>query len=257
MKKIALILLITLAVTSCTKDDKKDPQNFPLTFKFTQNWDGSDFTAANFGEFNYTNQHGETLSVTKLRYLISRIVLTRTNGETVEIPGYQLVDVSDASSLVYNPNVEILEGEFNKISFVYGFNEADNQDGAYPDLNAANWNWPSMLGGGYHFMQFEGKYNDVNGDPQPFAYHNGTARISEGVFEQNYVSFTFNQDFAINQAGEIEIKMNLAEWFKNPNEWDLNVLNVTLMPNYQAQKMMQENATTVFSIGDITAFNEE
>ncbi len=257
MKNIAFYLLAATLFIGCSTKDKKELQSFPITFKFTQNWDGSDFTVANFGQYNYTNQHGETLSVTKLRYLISKIVLTRTNGEKIEIPGYQLVDLSDASTLVFNPNFPILEGDFNKISFVYGFNEEDNQDGAYPDLNAANWNWPSQLGGGYHFMQFEGKYLDANDEPQPYAYHNGTAKVSEGVFEQNYVSFNFNKNFSINQAGEIEIKMNIAEWFKNPNTWDLNTFNVTLMPNYQAQKMMQENAATVFSIGEITIFYDE
>ncbi len=257
MKKTYLFLFAVLLFVSCNEDNKKDPQFYPITFKFTQNWDGTDFTATNFGQYDYTNLQGETLSITKLRYLISKIILTRTNGETVEIPGYHLVDVSDVSTLIFNPDVMVLEGDFNKISFVYGFNEEDNQDGAYQDLNAANWNWPSQLGGGYHFMQLEGKYLDASGAPQPFTYHNGTAKVSEGVFEQNYVSFNFNTDYSINQTGEIEIKMNIAEWFKNPNTWDLNTFNVTLMPNYQAQKMMQENASTVFSIGEITTFNEE
>ena len=41
--------------------------------------------------------------------------------------------------------------------------------------------------------------------------------------------------------------MDIAEWFKNPNIWDFNVYNTSLMPNYEAQKLMQENAATVFS----------
>ena len=28
--------------------------------------------------------------------------------------------------------------------------KADNIDGEYVDLNSASWNWPGMLGGGYH-----------------------------------------------------------------------------------------------------------
>jgi hypothetical protein len=45
--------------------------------------------------------------------------------------------------------------------------------------------------------------------------------------------------------------MNIAEWFKNPNTWDLNELNTVLMPNFEAQKMMSENGRSVFSLGDI------
>ena len=47
--------------------------------------------------------------------------------------------------------------------------------------------------------------------------------------------------------------MNVAEWFKNPNEWDLNALHSFLMPNFNAQIMMSENGQLdVFSIGTIT-----
>jgi hypothetical protein len=46
--------------------------------------------------------------------------------------------------------------------------------------------------------------------------------------------------------------MNFAEFFKNPHQWDLNVLDTPLMPNYMAQKMMQDNVATVFSLGGIT-----
>ena len=56
----------------------------------------------------------------------------------------------------------------------------------------------------------------------------------------------------ITNNATIEVKMNIAEFFKNPNTWDLNVLDTPLMPNYTAQKMMQENVMSVFSLGEIT-----
>jgi hypothetical protein len=52
----------------------------------------------------------------------------------------------------------------------------------------------------------------------------------------------------VENTTKIEIKMNLAEWFKNPNTWNLNELNSILMPNFEAQKMMRENGETVFSL---------
>jgi hypothetical protein len=100
-------------------------------------------------------------------------------------------------------------------------------------------------------MQFEGMFKDTNGDSQPFAFHNGTAKVSDGVFEQNFIAFEF-PGFTVTNNATVEIKMNLAEWFKNPNLWDLNLLSINLMGNYDAQIMMNENGQTVFSIGDIT-----
>ena len=44
------------------------------------------------------------------------------------------------------------------IEFVFGFKNEQNIPSAYPDLNAASWNVPMQLGGGYHYMQFDGKF---------------------------------------------------------------------------------------------------
>ena len=136
-----------------------------------------------------------------------------------------------------------------KISIVTPtFNEEDNIDQAYLDLNTASWNWPEMLGGGYHFMQLDGTFTSpTNISPLPFNYHNGTARISDGVFEQNFIRV--NADgLSIDSNTNIDIKMNLAEWFKDPKTWDLNVLNTGLMGNYDAQRKMNENGQLVFSV---------
>ena len=47
------------------------------------------------------------------------------------------------------------------------------------------------------------------------------------------------------------ISMNIAEWFKNPNNWDLNEYNQMLMPNSTAQILIHENGQNVFSLEDI------
>ena len=106
-----------------------------------------------------------------------------------------------------------------------------------------------MLGGGYHFMQFEGKYG-ATGTENPFAYHMGTARVSPGVFEQNFFDVSLG-GFSTTENTTVEIKMNLDQWFENPNTWDLNILNTSLMPNYDAQIMMHQNGASVFSLGTI------
>lgn len=254
MKKIILMLAIAMVALGCNKDDDGDntPTNAAITFKFTQNWDGTAVTPSNYTSGVYENAAGNFVSISKLRYLISRIVLHKADGSSVAFDDYRLIDLEDSSSLTLSPGMSATTGDYTGISFVYGFNEEDNVSGAYPDLNAASWNWPSMLGGGYHFLQMEGSFDDTNGDPQPYAYHNGTARVSEGVFEQNFISFDFDMDFTITDDATIEIKMNIAEWYKNPLTWDLNDRSVDLMMDYLAQKDMNRNGKTVFTIGEIT-----
>jgi len=248
MKNIALLLILAIAFVGCNDDDDS-PSNVVISINLSQNWDGTNVTSADFGTTEFTNDHGEVLKISKLRYLISKVTLYNSFGDAIELEGYNLVDLSDDNTLSFTKNAVFPPGTYTRITFVYGFNEEDNIDVAYGDLNVAEWAWPDMLGGGYHFMQQEGTFKDPNGDPQPYAYHNGTAKVSEGVFEQNFINVDIDlEDYSINDNAIIDIKMNIAEWFKNPNSWDLNTLSGGLMGNYDAQIMMNQNGQNVFSV---------
>lgn len=245
--KLIFILFLSSLVMSCGPDD---PIIVKTTYTFTFNWDGTPVSVADFGGFNYVNEHGESLSIERMRYLISNITFNHSDGTSAILDGYNLVDLTNSTGLTYAPTTELSAGDYSSIDFTFGFDDEDNKE-SYPDLNSANWNWPAMLGGGYHFMQFEGKFVDTNGDNENFAYHNGTARITTDEFEVNH--FTASIDgFELTGNAEIEIQMNIAEWFKNPEEWDLNEFHAPLMPIYEAQKMMNRNGASVFSLGTVT-----
>ena len=194
------------------------------------------------------------MNFTRIRYLISRIELINVeNGSTFLFDGYKFTDLSNPLTYDFAPvNGSSPTGSY-RLKFIWGFNEEDNIDGAYPDLNSASWNWPSPLGGGYHFLQMDGQYN-INSTPSNYNYHNGTARLSDDppTFEQNFREISFDDIIDISSDTSIEIIMNFAEFFNNPHTWDLNTLDTPLMPNYMAQKMMQDNVGTVFSLGEIT-----
>ena len=250
MKKIALLLILAIAFVGCNDDDDS-PSNVVMSIVLSQNWDGTNVTATDLETTEYTNQNGEVLKISRLRYLISKVTLYNSFGDAIELDGYNLVDISDENTLSFTKNAVFPPGTYTRITFVYGFNEEDNIDDAYGDLNVADWAWPDMLGGGYHFMQQDGTFIDTNGDTQLYNYHNGTARVSAGVFEQNFISVDLN-DLSINSNSTIDIKMNIAEWYKNPNTWDLNTLSGGLMGNYDAQIMMNENGQNVFSVDVVT-----
>jgi len=247
MKNIALLLTVMIVLLSCSSDEDRASE-FLISVTNSQHWDGQNIVIGDFGTTEYTNENGEALKIQKIRYLISKVILTNSFGNEIEIGNYRLVDLTDENTLSYAQNIVVPPGTYTSISFVYGFNEEDNIDQEYADLNTASWNWPGMLGGGYHFMQFEGTFtNSAILNPLPFAYHNGTARLSDGVFEQNFITVNVG-GLSIDSNATIDIKMNLAEWFKNPNTWDLNTMGTNLMGNYDAQIMMNQNGQSVFTV---------
>lgn len=255
MKKTLLLLAVSLFFT-CGSDDGNDPELAEIQLSFTHNWDGMAVTSAEFNTIQFTNAHGEDLSIERLRYLISNLTFTDANGGgTTTVEGYGLVDVTNEQGLVYVPNLVLPVGAYSNVSFTFGFNNEDNIPGAYPDLNSASFNVPLMLGGGYHYMQLDGKYIDDTMTETGYNYHAIRAVDNPGT------SPTFPQDtffevdlgpVTITNNATIEVEMNIAEWFKNPHTWNLNELDTVLMPNSAAQIMMSENGKSVFSLGSIT-----
>ena len=247
MKKIIWFFVI-IAFTSC-KDDTDccvnlEPVN--VTLKFTHNWDGTPVTASDFNSFNYVTENGESVSMERLRYVVSNINL---GGESKP---YQLVDlgINSGFEIIFN---NVAQG-VNNLNFTFGFSDTDNIDGVYQDLNTVSFNVPGMLGGGYHYMQFDGKYKDTNNLDANFNYHAIRAVDRSDPNNLIFEDTSFLVDFGsvtITNNATIEIKMNIAEWFKNPNTWDLNQLNTVLMPNFEAQRLISANGKSVFSLGDI------
>ena len=233
---------------SCTYDDEtpEPHEETHLTFNFTHNFDGVPVTAANFNQFNFITANGDTISITKLRYLVSDFRLYTLDGDSVmlEDTPYSLIDVTNGTGLSFMAG-ETDWGPYTGIGFNFGFDTIANM-GNYTDLNSALWNWPMMIGGGYHNMQFEGKYK-VNGADSLFAYHNGTAS-NMGMFEQNHITVRLPGVALNHHYEDFEIQMNIAEWFRNPYKWDLATYHNMLMPNYTAQKMMQANGYNVFTL---------
>jgi len=155
MKKIYLLLAF-FALMACESDDNSVQKFSAIQLNFTHNWDGTNVTFSDFNTIQYINANGEELSIERLRYLISDVIFTRDTGEIIEMDGYNLVNVTDNQGLSYVIPNEFAEGTYS-MSFTFGMDNEDNIDGAYQDLNSASFNVPMMLGGGYHFMQFDGK----------------------------------------------------------------------------------------------------
>lgn len=253
-----IIKLLSVAVfcfISCNDDDTTSANTqINTTFSFSHTWDGTAVTNNDFNDLKFTNANGETLSIERLRYVISDIVLTTTSNEVIELDVYNLIDLTNNQNLSFSPSTLIPVGDYANIAFTFGFDNEDNSEN-YLDLNSASFNVPDMLGGGYHYMQFDGKYIDNTANEAGFNYHAIRAVDNPGM------NPTFPQDtfFTVNLGAvtitnniTFNVEMNIAEWFKTPHTWDLNQLNTVLMPNSAAQILMFNNGQNVFSLESIS-----
>ncbi len=258
-KTTALLLLFIITLISCSEDeDDKVIVKVQATLNFVHDWDGTPVTAEDMESTDYVTENGDDVNIgPRFRYLISDVTFTNSTGEAIMFDGHNLINVADGINLSYTPEIQLPAGEY-KVSFTYGLKTEDNTDGAYADLNSASFGVPPSMGGGYHYMQLDGKYR-VNGSPSAgFNYHN--IRAVDPNMPDGPPTFPDQPTFinvelgivSINANTAIEVKMNVAQWFKGPNVWDLSVHNQMLMGNSAAQKLMNENGQNVFSLGAVT-----
>ncbi len=248
MNKI-IITFLSFFMLCCSSDNDEAVKQISLRLHFTHNWDDTPVSSDDFGKFNYENQKGNKISIEHLKYLISRVNIIKNNNDTIKFQGYKLITLDE--EVFYELPETISEGSY-KLSFTFGFNDDDNISGAYPDLNAVNWNVESDKPGGYHFLQLEGKYKDSLGMEKPYLFH---AIKAYNTVNDSIKDTSFKLDLgtiSLKNNATIEVKMNLAEWFKNPHPWDLNERSTDLMMNFDAQLEMSDNGKDVFRIGEIT-----
>ena len=255
MKFNLTILTFALVFVACEKDN--DDNISPVTvvnFKFTHKWEETEVSNSDFNSIQFTNAYGNELSIERLRYLISKIKLTKNTGEVITIDEYNLVDLQDVNSLNFSTNQTVALGSYSDISFVFGFTNEDNTDGTYADLNSASWNVPAILGGGYHYMQMDGKYINNSNVESGYNYHAIRAVDNPGsnpTFPQDTFFEVSLGEITLTGATEITIAMNIAQWFKQPNTWNLNEYNQMMMPNSTAQILMYQNGQNVFNLVSI------
>lgn len=123
----------------------------------------------------YQNSAGETLSVTKLSYLLSGFALERGDGTWLEFPDFHAW--MDATSRRQVLNLEnIPNAKYRAVRLHIGPPPADNaadpskfpaQHPLNAQLNGLHWSWQ----GGYIFLALEGHFRTANQEIQGYTWH--------------------------------------------------------------------------------------
>lgn len=164
IKNILAVVAISVVLFSCTNnDDESITGEGSLKVEFDNIYKTADFAANTY----YTNSNGEIVSVSKVKYIVSNIVLTKEDGTTFTYPksqSYFILDELTPSTLVLNLS-GIPAGNYTKIKYGIGVDKAQWEAGAtgqgdfLTTAQAAEmmWSWSA----GYKFVAFEGTFTSA------------------------------------------------------------------------------------------------
>lgn len=194
----------------------------------------------------YQHPLGYDFSVATLKFFISDLKLYMDNGDSLVLQGAHYFNSKEGPTSIEIWNQEIPDGVFTGLGFDFGLNENYNYSGLFTNPPESLMEWPIPMGGGYHYMKFEGKFDSL-GTIKNFNLHTGALN---GIPYYFHVSLDHN--FIINDGNiNIQLKMNLENWLQQPNIFDFNVFGSAIMGNSTAQMALMENGIDVFSIIDI------
>ncbi|MDR1345334.1 MAG: hypothetical protein LBK03_01340 [Bacteroidales bacterium] len=249
--KFTLILVAVLLLSGCPRKESTGFLMLDMAFQFN----GSDVA---FSESAYyTNSAGNRISIGEVKCFISEVALVGQDGAVRPIAaneGIHYFDNALPATLSWTPADPVEAGNYKVLRFRFGLIDNQNTTGKFPNPPETNFAWPAMLGGGYHYMQINGKWLD--GDEQkPLTLHTGRGQQRDsndnitGFVDNSFVVELPLDHFKIqeNQTGRLTLVMDIARWFDTPNLYDIARFGSAIMQNQEAQQALRENGVNVFT----------
>jgi len=245
-----LILIISvLFFCSCHKEKYGS-----IELHFTHTIDTSPIT---YNQLIYKNKAGNQYQINEVKYFISKMILLDESGKSFEIKqenNIHYVDNSIKKTLRWKL-IDIPQNHYSSISFVFGLDENENVSNRFVNPPESNFSWPKVLGGGYHYMQLNGKFINKNGEIQNMNIHTGIGQIynennETTQFIHNYFMVNLPVDFYVekNKATVLTLNMEIQRWFDTPNLYNFDEFGTGIMQNQYAQKLLKENGKNVFEM---------
>lgn len=258
MQKILLIIFsIVVSITfSCKKEKiKTDESNTgKIVFKFFHRVNGA---ALQTDTMIYSNEAGNPYEVNEIQYFISDVILYKSDGTQKLIDDWQdiyYVDIDIPSTLSWPVYDSITAGTYDSIAFTFGISAQKNHSYMFVNPPESYMFWPTVLGGGYHYMKLNGKWRTPAQTNNPFNFHLGIGQIYAGT-DTTFVHNNFHVSLPASgftltkgETKQINIIMNVQNWFSNPNTWDFDYWGGDIMENQNAMQAAKENGWNVFSV---------
>lgn len=189
LKNTIAILALTFLFVSCSSDDDSSSVTEGTSGDVELYFDnGVNGDALILGS-TYTNSNGESLTINRLNYIISNIVLIKADGTEYTYPKEESYFVISAEGDLLTAHLEnVPAGDYTQLKFGIGVDEQRYLQGetaqqSFWDLATEynlTWTWST----GYRFINFEGTYTspEVDGE-KAFQVHQGSNTATDNYRE--------------------------------------------------------------------------
>jgi len=251
MKKNRIFLIVFFCLTallSCKKEKYGS-----IEFHFKHSIDGNTIF---FNHLIYTNAAGNLYQVNEIKYFISKVCLYDSEGGVTVITqdkGIHYVDSDIERTLRWKID-RVPQKQYQAISFIFGLDESENKSFRFVNPPESNFWWPEVLGGGYHYMQINGKFKNNEGNIQNMNIHTGIGQIYEDnhvvAFVHNHFTVTLPVHFFVSENNTLPLVLNMEvqRWFDSPNLYNFDDFGTGIMQNQRAQELLRENGWNVFEV---------
>lgn len=245
-----------LVVSSCRKKPKDDDHNHnnngATTGNLTVEFEAVvDTNALVFNTKNYINANGDTFTVSVFKYYVSNFVLTKADNSTYTVPNsYYLVNHNSSNSFTITlPNVPV--ANYKSMTFLLGVDSAknliNNNTGDLDPSYGMYWPWNQ----GYIMAKFEGASPQSGSSTKALLYHvGGFSGVNNTIKNINMNFGGLTADVDGSHVPNVHIKVDIAEWFKNPATINVATTHTIHMPGTMA-KMMADNYADMFMLHHI------
>ncbi len=185
--KLTWSFIFLMVVSSCSNDggSAELQGEGSVKFEFDNSFEGDDLL---LNTSSYTNSQNESLTITRLNYIVSNFVLTDDSGETFRYPkddSYFIANEENGKTEITLHSVPA--GKYVSVRFGIGVDQEKYLQGAEgqgdflteAEQSDMTWSWQA----GYKFLNFEGTFvSETVTEPTEFKVHMG----SHGSSLDNY-----------------------------------------------------------------------
>lgn len=208
-------MILSITIVFLLYGCKKNESGYTLKITPHYHVDGEELV---LDTIMYQNAAGNPYSVNKLRYYISNFRFVKIDNSEVSVDGgAYFMDARLGTDITLQ---DVPSGTFKAMRFNFGIPPNLNVYGNLPNTSEnVGMVWPEQMGGGYHFMKFEG-YFTSGSQTDGYAIHVGNNDCLADI--------TIQTPFDVDADASMTIGFNLNEIMADPYTFNMDSSNYTM-----------------------------